>query len=105
MCEMPDLRPASTRTRYALLSGNTLLSVTQRLSKRYTMNSHHPNSRTALLDRTRGLRSMLAMVSQRMANFDGTQQANERRERERLAQLEQPERWELDQRVREVGEW
>jgi hypothetical protein len=48
---------------------------------------------------------MLAMISQRMAKLDGTQRADERREGERLAKLEQPERWELDQRVREVGEW
>jgi hypothetical protein len=47
---------------------------------------------------------MLSMISRGLARLTGTQRANERRARERLQQLERLE-WELDQCVREVGEW
>lgn len=47
---------------------------------------------------------MLSMISRGLARLTGRRRANERRARERLQQLERLE-WELDQRVREVGEW
>jgi len=48
---------------------------------------------------------MLSMIARGLARLTGMQRANEeRRARERLQQLERLE-WELDQRVREVGEW
>ena len=53
-------------------------------------------------DETRS-RSLWAMMSRGLARFDGgTQRANEQRVLERMQQLE---RLECDQRVRETGEW
>jgi hypothetical protein len=66
------------------------------------MNAPHHNSTATLMNHTTRLRSMLAMIARGLARLDGAQRANERRARERVEQLA---RWELDQRVREVGEW
>jgi hypothetical protein len=54
---------------------------------------------TAQMKRAVKPRSMLQMISHGLARLDGAWRANERRTRERL------EQWELDRRVREVGEW
>ncbi|MDP9996458.1 hypothetical protein J2W28_006963 [Variovorax boronicumulans] len=60
---------------------------------------------TAQMKRATKPRSMLEMISHGLARLDGVRRANEKRARERLEQLARLEQWELDRRVREVGEW
>jgi hypothetical protein len=79
------------------------------IAKRPAMNSprrHIPES--VQMKRVAKPRSMLQMISHGLARLDGARRANERRTRERLERLERLarlEQWELDRRVREVGEW
>lgn len=69
------------------------------------MNSFRHRSTTGPLKQVARPWSMLAMISRGLAKRDGAQHENERRVRERLEQLARLEQWELDRRVREVGEW
>lgn len=104
MCEIPGFVTASAGARYALSFRAALLSVTERLLKRHAMNSPRHISRTAPIRRATKPRSMLAMISRGLARLSGTRRANEMYARERLQQLARLE-WELDRRVREMGEW